>query len=90
MARAGKAVRFMHDAGLYHTDLNLRNLLVDRDRRHVFVIDFDRAQVFDEPVPPALRRRNVARLLRSIRKLDPARQYVSEEDWQSFLAAYHD
>lgn len=89
MARVGKTVRFMHEAGVYHTDLNMRNLLVRGPAQEVFVIDFDKGRLFERPVPQTLRRRNVARLRRSIRKLDPAHRHVSEEDWQGFLIAYH-
>jgi predicted Ser/Thr protein kinase len=77
--------------GVYHADLNLRNLLVrlDSHELEVFIIDFDKARIFERPVPSSYRRRNLERLSRSVRKLDPSRRYVSDEDWSAFLAAYH-
>lgn len=39
---AGGAIRGLHDAGVYHVDLNGHNLLLDADG-NVAVIDFDRA-----------------------------------------------
>lgn len=88
MQRVGKAVRWMHDAGVYHADLNMRNLLVSYDPLDVYVIDFDKGRVMKGAVPAGLRRRNITRLLRSVKKLDPARHYVSAEDWRCFLVAY--
>jgi 3-deoxy-D-manno-octulosonic acid kinase len=37
----------------------------------VYIIDLDRARAYDGPVPPLRRRRDLARLMRSIRKIDP-------------------
>lgn len=79
-AEAGRQVARMHAAGVAHPDLNLRNLLVvgsgdeaasDDGRRGiaVWVIDFDRARLFDGPVPPERREADLARLGRSATKL---------------------
>jgi 3-deoxy-D-manno-octulosonic acid kinase len=59
----------MHDAGISHPDLNLRNLLIVDPSAEVVVIDFDRARVFDGSAPASARARNLRRLARSARKL---------------------
>lgn len=61
----GGAIRAIHDAGVFHADLNAHNILVDRSGR-VWVIDFDRAR-FRRPGPWT--RDNLARLKRSIDKV---------------------
>ncbi len=65
---AGQQIGRMHAAGVAHPDLNLRNLLVGK-LGELWVIDFDRAQLFEGVVPRARRRRDLARLVRSYVKL---------------------
>jgi tRNA A-37 threonylcarbamoyl transferase component Bud32 len=64
----------MHEYGVYHADLNARNILVGRDG--VYVIDFDNARVSTAPARrsasaavPVAGARNLLRLRRSIDKL---------------------
>ena len=85
------SLRALHREGIYHRDLNLKNILVRResDAVHGYIIDFDRATLFLGEVPPTLVRRNFDRLLRSAIKLDPKRQYLSSNDWKSFVDSYH-
>jgi 3-deoxy-D-manno-octulosonic acid kinase len=88
-ARAGRAVARLHDAGVYHADLNLTNLLVGPDGADdVVVVDFDRARVHDGPLGARARRRNLARLARSLAKLDPAGELGGPELRRAFGAAY--
>jgi 3-deoxy-D-manno-octulosonic acid kinase len=78
-AETGRQIARMHAAGVAHPDLNLRNLLVvasgddasagDAGGIVVWVIDFDRARLFDGPVPAERREADVARLERSANKL---------------------
>jgi len=70
-AIAGRAVARMHDAGVFHADLNLGNILVDRDGATTLV-DFDRARLGAGALDVAGRRDNLRRLARSLRKLDGA------------------
>lgn len=81
LERTRAAIETMHQRGLWHADLNLHNLFVTHrgDEFAVLILDLDRARLFDRPVPAALRRRNHARLLRSIRKLDPPGHYFDRE-----------
>lgn len=53
------------EAGLHHPDLNATNLLVTSDDR-LWMIDFDRADLGDQPVDPAPMH---ARLARSLAKM---------------------
>ena len=85
------SLRQLHREGVYHTDLNLKNILVRREVDGVksYIIDFDKAVLFLGRVPPRLAERNLDRLLRSVCKLDPARKYISETDWNRFVVWYH-
>jgi len=78
LAQARAAIDTMHAKGLFHADLNLHNLLVTRARDSftVIIIDLDKSRLFDAPVPPAMRRANAARLMRSARKLDPSGKFL--------------
>ncbi len=70
---AREAIDTMHEGGLVHADLNLHNLLVatGAERFSVAILDLDKARLLAYPVPAPIRRRNLDRLLRSARKLDP-------------------
>jgi 3-deoxy-D-manno-octulosonic acid kinase len=86
-----RAVRAMHREGVYHADLNLKNILI-RFHEGVaegYVIDFDRAQLFLGSLPAPLARKNLDRLLRSARKLDPMRRYLSPGAWDQFVRFYY-
>lgn len=87
------SLRALHREGIYHRDLNLKNILVrresDADAVRAYMIDFDRAMLFLGEVPPIMARRNFDRLLRSAIKLDPKREYLSPNDWKSFVDSYH-
>jgi 3-deoxy-D-manno-octulosonic acid kinase len=73
LEQARLAIATMHARGLFHADLNLHNLFVTRVGASytVIILDLDKARLFGPPLAPALRRRNLRRLLRSARKLDP-------------------
>lgn len=85
-------VRALHREGVCHGDLNLKNILVRAEAKGVaaHVIDFDQAKLFLGELPAGLVNRNLARLLRSIRKLDPERKYFSTVAWNEFLSFYHE
>jgi hypothetical protein len=79
---AGRAVRALQDAGIYHPDLNLSNCIV-RDqggRVQVFVVDLDRAGTRSGALPPSQRQRMLRRLERSARKLDPHGEVLAARD----------
>jgi tRNA A-37 threonylcarbamoyl transferase component Bud32 len=55
----------LHREGIYHRDLNLKNIVVRREPDGVkgYIIDLDRAMLFLGEVPMTLARRNLDRLL---------------------------
>lgn len=89
---AARAVRTMHRFGVDHRDLNLKNILLrgEAGRWQGYVIDFDKSQLFPGDLPAARAARNLARLERSIRKLDPGRRFLAPGDWEFFLRCYRE
>jgi len=61
----GSQIRRMHDLGIWHADLQVRNILVTPEKA-VYIIDFDNARTM-EPVPELQRARNLLRLRRSLK-----------------------
>lgn len=86
-----RSVRDLHGQGVYHADLNLKNILLGLDHRNVtaYIIDFDKAKLVLGGLPPRLAKNNLDRLLRSARKLDPERRYLSLARWDQFLDFYY-
>lgn len=89
LREAGRQTALMHAAGVAHADLNLRNLLVipAEGEDEVYLLDFDKAAVSAEPVPPARRERDLRRLARSARKLEAG---LGPEHWSVFREGYGD
>lgn len=88
---SAETLRTMHREGVYHSDLNLKNILIrsKADGVEGYVIDFDRAKLFLGKLPQELAKRNLDRLLRSALKLDPERRYLGAASWNQFLQFYH-
>ena len=87
----GSAVRHIHDIGLYHDDLNLKNLAIRTGEggvQEVVVFDLDKAQL-SKDVSPQRRRRNILRLNRSIEKFNRRRKILDRDDKVAFLLAYY-
>jgi 3-deoxy-D-manno-octulosonic acid kinase len=81
----GRAIRRFHDAGVCHADLNAHNILVDASGQ-VSLVDFDRGSL--RP-PGAWRQGNLARLVRSLRKLAASNAALSgATQWQTLLSGY--
>jgi 3-deoxy-D-manno-octulosonic acid kinase len=83
---AGRAVGALHAAGVDHPDLNLTNLLAAAAgaAEAVAVIDLDKARAMAAPLPPRVRRRGIARLARSWRKL------VGDAPPRALIAAFRE
>jgi 3-deoxy-D-manno-octulosonic acid kinase len=87
----GLVIRRMHEAGIYHADLNANNILLD-EHDHFHLIDFDKARRL--PASSSRLKNNVRRLRRSLLKI--ARQqaqaqqafHFSETDWACFIQSY--
>ncbi|HXR25722.1 MAG TPA: lipopolysaccharide kinase InaA family protein [Candidatus Binataceae bacterium] len=80
LEQARHAIERIHQGGLCHADLNLHNLFVARagESFTVVILDLDEARLYPGPLPPHLRQRNLRRLARSARKLDPARRLLDD------------
>lgn len=79
---AGRVIAQMHHAGVWHADLNVFNLMVD-DQVRVWLIDFDRAR--QGRITQAQRSENLARLLRSLRKVAPD---LEPDCWPALTRGY--
>jgi tRNA A-37 threonylcarbamoyl transferase component Bud32 len=92
MGAVAKSLRVLHGAGVYHADLNLKNILVRNENggAKAYIIDLDKAKLFLRPVPVELAKRNLDRLLRSVTKLDPERAYFPPSLWHRFMDRYYD
>jgi tRNA A-37 threonylcarbamoyl transferase component Bud32 len=90
IAEIARAVRAMHDAGIFHADLHLKNILVRTargDQPEAFIIDFDKARVLPR-LDARQRFRNLARLWRSAEKARTAGARIQRADMVAFLRAY--
>jgi len=89
MRKAGTLIRRMHDVGVYHNDLHIKNLLLD-GYGELWVLDLDKAWLF-ERLPGFMRRLNVNRFLRSVRKWHGRGRIVLPGAWElSFRAGYEE
>jgi serine/threonine protein kinase len=71
ISEVAKAIKEMHDAGIYHADLHLKNILIQSTGNgafKVYIIDLDKSRQFEE-VGLNRRRKNILRLDRSLEKL---------------------
>ena len=85
--RVGKCIRRFHDAGVWHADLNARNILLDAELQ-VFLIDFDQARF--TPGKAVQGQGNLNRLKRSLVKLWPTTTLSEMEPaWIQLEAGYH-
>ncbi|MBE8167037.1 MAG: 3-deoxy-D-manno-octulosonic acid kinase [Shewanella sp.] len=84
--RLGKTIAIFHNYGVYHADLNIKNILLQKDK--FYLIDFDRGEM---RTPRAYwQKSNIARLKRSFAKEQkkyPKLQFTLA-NWQTFLTAY--
>lgn len=86
--QAAEAVRKIHQKGIYHADLHLKNFLVEGVKRaKVFLIDFDKSRIFAS-LAPSRRMKNLRRLDRSAEKLKRLGLPLTEGDKRIFCHAY--
>jgi len=84
----GQLIKSLHQANLYHADLNANNILID-DAGKFYIIDFDKARINIPPGDSA--EKNVHRLLRSLIKIQKFRQEQKQpfhfdlKQWQYLL-----
>jgi tRNA A-37 threonylcarbamoyl transferase component Bud32 len=87
------ALRKLHDSGIFHSDLNVKNILLREtlEGPEAFVIDFDRAVLMNH-VSLDARMQNLVRLDRSVLKWPDLREHVGRLDRlrlaRDYLRAY--
>ncbi len=88
--RAGRLVRKMHEVGIYHFDLHLKNLIVKMGEEGVdslYIIDFDRSKI-NYPLKSERWFANLLRLDRSVEKWLPKGLWITRTDRLRFLKSY--
>ncbi|MEZ5703906.1 MAG: 3-deoxy-D-manno-octulosonic acid kinase [Burkholderiaceae bacterium] len=82
----GRAIRQLHDAQVFHSDLNAHNLLLD-DVNQAWIVDFDKCDI---RAGAAWKLANLARLKRSLRKERErlAHFHWEESDWGPLESGY--
>ncbi|MHC4481590.1 MAG: lipopolysaccharide kinase InaA family protein [Planctomycetota bacterium] len=88
-AAVADAVARMHEAGILHADLNLKNVLVRRafDEPEGFLVDFDKARRASALALPR-RMANLRRLDRSVLKWEASRRLITPRDRLRVLRCY--
>lgn len=83
--RIGRTLRQFHDHGVDHSDLNVRNILLDNDHQ-VYLVDFDKGEIRGSGT---WRDGNLRRLNRSLRKvaLETGTNFDSN-GWQALERSY--
>lgn len=82
----GKTIAKFHQRGVYHADLNAKNILLADDM--FYLIDFDRGEL--RSPQSSWQQANLQRLLRSFRKElnKQTIQHFNDDNWQQLLAGY--
>lgn len=85
--KIAKCIADFHNAGVFHADLNINNILFD-DKGEIFLIDFDRGQL--KPPAQSWQQANINRLLRSFNKQAKRLScfYWTKQDWALFISHY--
>lgn len=83
----GSGLRRFHREGVYHADLNARNVLLD-DEGMLYLIDFDRGELRKPSI--GWQRANLGRLKRSLEKFRRTERHFAfdDEDWKAILRGY--
>jgi tRNA A-37 threonylcarbamoyl transferase component Bud32 len=88
--QAGRLVRKMHEVGIYHSDLHLKNFIVEVKEGtlgSLHIIDFDRAIII-HPLKSDKWFGNLLRLDRSVEKWAAKGLWITRTDRLRFLKSY--
>lgn len=88
--QAGRLVRKMHEVGIYHSDLHLKNFIVEMGERGIgslYIIDFDRSKII-HPLKSNKWFANLLRLDRSVEKWRSKGLSITRTDRLRFLRSY--
>jgi len=83
----GKTIRRFHEKGVFHSDLNIHNVILDNDGKF-WLIDFDRCEFRQQQ--SSWQQQNLSRLKRSLDKeksLQPSFHF-EQQDWNALLQGY--
>ena len=83
----GSIIRRFHEQGVYHSDLNANNIMVDEGGR-CYLIDFDRCSM--KKTALKWQKENLLRLKRSLKKIAANEKvfYFTDENWRTLLRGY--
>lgn len=87
----GNLIREMHDAGIFHGDLNLKNIILQISGPRTikgYIIDFDKS-IVKSRLNKKMRIRNLLRLNRSAEKIKKEGLPITWTDALRFLLAYY-
>jgi 3-deoxy-D-manno-octulosonic acid kinase len=87
---AGRLVRKMHEVGIYHCDLHLKNFIVETGGGtlgSLHIIDFDRSKII-HPLKSDKWLANLLRLDRSVEKWRTKSLWITRTDQLRFLLSY--
>lgn len=84
-ATVGRTIRRFHDFGASHADLNVRNILLDRQRK-AWLIDWDQGGWRDPK--GRWKQQNIDRLRRSLSR-EPQLEAAARQHWDALTDAYH-
>lgn len=85
--KLGSVIKQLHDTGVYHSDLNCHNLMLD-DKDKAWVVDFDKCDFRENG---DWKEANIQRLLRSLRKEKEKNEsfyWKESRDWPELLMGY--
>ena len=85
--QVGKTIKQFHQQGVFHSDLNIHNILMDAEQK-IWLIDFDRCAF--KPQDKSWQQANIDRLQRSLLKEKSlnANFHFSDTQWQQLLEGY--
>ncbi len=81
LRQTGALIKKMHAAGVYHADLHLKNILLDRDKTP-WMLDLDKAYRFST-LGAVLERKTLGRFIHSGRKWQKKSRITLPEGWES-------
>ncbi len=85
--KTGALIRQIHRAQVYHADLHVKNIVLDKER-NPWIIDLDKAYRFID-LPFILRYKNTRRFIHSLKKWDKRGRIHLPQGWeQAFMDGY--
>ena len=90
LVAAGRLVRSLHDAGIIHPDLNLRNLLIQQREStpRAYILDIEKCRDVSH-VSGSQRQRMLDRLRRSARRFEERTgTRLTDDEWAALSEAY--